>query len=182
MKSTNAPILTLSLALLAASAAFAEPSPWTLGISAAAEGFGSGSGLAAGESSRLGIVLDPFDWDFLVPSLEASVSLPIFPWRPQGLLLGARADLRLFELRAPPAERMTREPMLYAPSLAASIRYRPQDGLWRAAAELRALQLRTGDGVYSFLSPGLLFAPGAGGGLSAAGYAIELFAFTHFYL
>lgn len=173
-------VATLALALLAASLA-AEPPAFprrTLGWSVGAEGYGSGTGQEPGELAALGLVLDPFRWDFLVPSLSAIASVPAFPWAPEGALLEARADLRLAGLRIGWLDRLVGEPTIYAPAVSASWILPARGGGPLAALGARPFAIRIGDGVYSILSPALVVDPRDG--MRALGYSIELFEFAHF--
>ncbi|HRZ63301.1 MAG TPA: hypothetical protein P5133_00135 [Spirochaetia bacterium] len=171
----------LAFALAAACLAGLAASPVqrrTLGFSVAAEGYGEGTGVEAGELAALGLVLEPFRWPFLAPTVSAIASVPAFPWDPGRSLLEARLDLRLASVRSGAIDRLAREPALYAPALSASWLIPLGPGGSLAAAGARPLVLRMGDGIYSILSPALILDPSDG--LRPLGYSIELFEFSYF--
>ena len=179
MRSRNAYVAAAMLACLAVAAAPADsPRPRrTLGFSYAAEGYGGPAVPPAGELASLGLALEPFRGRFLVPSVSAIASIPVFPLAPDATLLEARIDLRLATFSGPALDRAVGEPTLYAPAISASWIV-PADGSGSfAALGARPLVLRIGDGVYSILSPALVLDPRDA---SARGFSIELFEFTHF--
>jgi hypothetical protein len=162
----------------------ARPFRWTAALAFGSEGFGGGQPYSPGERLSLILLADPFMLDALDPSLGLGFSLPAFPWKPEEALVEARLDLRLFTLREKSLETLYGGRFLYAPALTASLYLPFSGGQGLGSVGLRPFAFRTGDAVYSFLAVSALLSPGSGGvaGLVGAGFSVELFDFTHFFL
>jgi hypothetical protein len=181
--------MAFTLAALAAAWALAEDasdsrgrSPWFLGMAVSPEGFGGDLGLPDAERLSLALVLDPFSWKAVVPSIAAGISVPLFPWLPEESLFEARLDLRVLTLRSKLFDSPYDGPAEYAPALTASA-YLPLDGGEAFASfGIRPFTFRTGDAVYSFLSAAAVLSRGpyAGAAYSLRGFSVELFEFTQF--
>ncbi len=184
------PLATLIVAFLAPPL-FAEGSsspggrsPWFLGFAVSPEGFGGDSGIEAGERLSLALVLDPCPWKIAVPSIAAGLSVPLFPWDPEGSLFEARLDLRLMTLRLKFLDSLYDGPAEYAPAIGASAYWPLSGGDPFGAIGVKPLVFRTGDAQYSILSVSALLTrgsdPGAAYGFRA--FSIELFEFSHFFM